>query len=189
MAHVDLIAPFVDKLNDMKAELCLHNLRHHLRISQVESNVGKLRHPLPTTCIPQFSTVTGRAILGIEAGQCRKRRLTTVDAVGIFTKFVLYTVDFRHLNTRRLGDNLHLHFSRDKRQTVLGNVLEIAAHFSWRDFDVFHKFLLHLLHHQLITVIIMQLCPHLADSLTLIFFQLLARACHLRPIFYLLVNA
>ena len=59
VAHIDLITAFVDELNDMIAEFRLHDLRHLLRIGQVESHLseGGIQHT--TTHKAQLTALTG----------------------------------------------------------------------------------------------------------------------------------
>ncbi len=45
MAHIHLITPFVDKLNDMITIFGFHNTGHFLGVIEVERHIGELRHP------------------------------------------------------------------------------------------------------------------------------------------------
>ena len=49
MTHVDLIATFLDELDDMEAELRLHDLRHLLRIGETKGHLGEGRIEGTTT--------------------------------------------------------------------------------------------------------------------------------------------
>ena len=70
MAYLDLVAPFIDELDDVETKLRLHNLRHLRRISEVEGHCSKGRVKRSTALIVQFSAQTGRTrILRVKTGQ------------------------------------------------------------------------------------------------------------------------
>ena len=174
----------------MEAELRLHNLRDLLRVGEVEGHGRKVRVEDATAGIAQFTTIAGGAgVFGVETCQRGKRRLALLHTLGILAQLVLHAVDLLRLYTRCLRDDLHLYLRRHEGQAVLRHVAEVAAHLGGCHLQVFHQLLLHLLHHHAIAVVVVQLRTHLTDRHFLILFQLLARASHLRPRFYLLVDA
>ena len=131
MTHLDFLATLVDKLDDMESELRLHNLRHSLGVCQAECHIGESRVKHTTSRIIEFTTATSRTrVLRVETGKGLECRLPLIDTVGIVTQLLFHTVDFLLFYPGLLGDNLHLHLSRYKRQTVLRHVLEIATYLS-----------------------------------------------------------
>ena len=75
-------------------------------------------------------------VLRIETCQRRERGLTLVDAVGILAQSIFHAIDFLLLYARCLRNNLHLHLCGHKRNAVLRQVSEVAAHLGRRDADV-----------------------------------------------------
>ena len=189
VAHIDLVATLVDELNDVIAEFRLHDLRHLLRICQVESDLSKGRIQHATTHEAQLSSLTGRArILGIETCQSGEACLTIVDALGETTKLVFDTVDLALLDLRRDLYHLYLHLCGHIRQTVLRHFAEIAAHVGRRDLDIFDEFLFHLLDELLVLKLIVHVVADLIDGLLAVLFEFLLAARDLYPAVELLLH-
>ena len=59
MTYLDLVATLIDELDNMIAEFRLDNLRHLLRVGEVESHVGKGRIEHATTSIVELTALAG----------------------------------------------------------------------------------------------------------------------------------
>ena len=58
MAHLDFVATLVDELYDVETVLRLYNLRHALRIGEVERNGSECRVEHTTTYVVHLATLT-----------------------------------------------------------------------------------------------------------------------------------
>ena len=186
MAHLDLVAALVDKLYDVETILRFNNLRHALRVGEVERNRSKGWVEHTATNVVHLAALTCRAwVFGVEACERSERSLAACDAVGIFAQLVLHVVDFLLRNLRLLCDYLYLNLRRNERNAVLWQLVEVFAYVSRRNGDVAHEFLAHLLYELVVAEVVVQLLAHLRNGHLLVFLQFLLRTSLLYPAVYL----
>ena len=189
MAALYLVASLVDELYDMVSKFRLHDFRHLLWVSEVETHIGKGRVEHATSRIVELAALTCRSwVFGIEACQGGERRLTLGDAVGKLSKSLLNPVYLLLINLWCLGYYLHLHLRWDVRDAVVGEIAEIAAYLCRSDRDVLDELFLHFLRHHTVANHIVKFVSHLRDGLFLVFLKFLFRSNHLNPTVYLLVH-
>ena len=184
MAHIDLIATLLDELDDMEAELRLHNLRYLLGVGEVKGHRSEGRIEHTTTGETQLTTSTGSTrIFRIETGQRRERGIATIHTIGIFTELILHTVQLLDRDLWRHLNDLHLHLRGDKRQTVFRQILVITAYISRGDGDILNEFTLHPLHHLTVFQVLTQVTADLRQGLMTILLETFTGAVnHFEPV-------
>ena len=117
-----------------------------------------------------------------------ERSIAFIHTFCIFAQLILHTVQFFLVDTWGLLNDLHLHLSRYKGDTVSWHILEVTAYIGRCHSDIFHQFLAHLLYHLTVFQILTQVITNLRKRLMLIFLQALTRSVdHFEPVADLLL--
>ena len=173
----------------METVFGLHNLRYLFRIGKIERHVGKRRIEISTTYVVHLAALPCRArILRIEARQRCESGLAAHHTLCVCAQIILHTVDFFLLNLRLLGYDFHLNLSRNERQTVFRQVVEIATHVGRSDCNVSHKLLFHKIYELTVLELVVQFLTHLRYGRLAVFLKFLTRTGHLNPTVYLFVD-
>ena len=81
VADIHLISALVNQLNDVKTELCAHNLGDFLGVVETEGDIGKFGYPHVSTGVAQLSSHAGGAVFGVEFCQGGEIALAGIDAL------------------------------------------------------------------------------------------------------------
>ena len=175
MAYFDTVTTFFHQLDNMEAIFRLYNLGNLIGVLQVESHIGKCRIQITASCKWHFTTIDSRTtVVGVQTCQHREA-FSLIHTIRIFAQTTFYIFNFLQRNFRLLCDDLHLYLGRDIRNTVLRQILEVAAHLCRSDFNLSYQFLLHSLHFQSFTGILTQGFTNLTGCLIEVFLHLFTR--------------
>ncbi len=177
MARVYAVAAFLDKLYDVVAILCLHDLRHLARVVEVECHRGIFRLKVTAPHETDLAATHGRSgILAVEDGQGRELRLAACHAVGIVAQTRLHVIDLLLGNAGVDGDDLGLYLQGHVGDGVGRECIEIFAHVRGGGLHILCERALHLLDAVIVAHHVGHLCAELGNRATEIFLDLLLAA-------------